>query len=245
MTVTVHPGGEGIAFRVGGQRVAADPANVVDTARCTLLGPVSTVEHLMAAFAGLEITDAEVELTAPEMPAMDGASLAFCTGLLSAGFDVIGSVSVQGPFARVFLQEDALKVAVSTGSGHWRYEFDTGDRWPGTLGYEAIDVVAAFPAEIAPARTFAFAEEVLALLELGFAKGLGPDTALVLGEEGYKGDPKFEDEPARHKLLDCLGDLYLTGIPVRALNVVAERSGHRSHVDAAKLLAAAVTLERT
>lgn len=244
VTVVVHPGGDGIGFTLNGHRVAADPANVVDTARCTLLGPVSTVEHLMAAFAGLEITDAEVELSASELPALDGASQTYCTGLLGAGFEVIGSLSVEGPFARVFLQEDALKVAVSTGAGHWRYEFDTGDRWPGTLGYEALDVVAAFPDQIAPARTFAFAEEVLALLERGFAKGLDPQTALVLGEEGYKGDPKFEDEPARHKLLDCMGDLYLTGIPMRALNVVAERSGHRTHIEAAKLLAEAVTLER-
>ena len=144
VTVRVHPGGDGIGFRVNGERVAADPANVVDTARCTLLGPVSTVEHLMAAFAGLEITDAEVELSAPEMPAMDGAAGAFYDGLVGVGCEAIGSLSIEGPFARVFLQEDALKIAVSSGTGHWRYTFDTGERWPGCLSFEALDVVAEF-----------------------------------------------------------------------------------------------------
>lgn len=244
VTVVVHPGDAGIGFRLDGRRVAADPANVVDTARCTLLGPVSTVEHLMAAFAGLEITDAEVELTASELPALDGASRAFADGLRVVGSEMIGSMSVEGPFARVFLQEENLKIAVSTGTGHWRFVFDCGDRWPHSQSFEALDVVEAFYEQISPARTFAFAEEVPALLERGLAKGLGLDTALILGEGGYQGPARFEDEPARHKLLDCMGDLYLTGIPVRALNVVAERSGHRSHVEVARLLAQAVTIER-
>ena len=61
VTVRVHPGGDGIAFRLGSERVPALPENVSDTFRCTRLGPVSVIEHLLAALAGLEITDAEIE----------------------------------------------------------------------------------------------------------------------------------------------------------------------------------------
>ena len=245
VVVHVHPGGDGLAFRLGDQRIAAIPDNVADTSRCTRLGPVSVIEHLLAALAGLEVTDAEIETTAPEMPALDGASRRYVDGLRQVGFETVGALNVEGPFARVFHHEDAIKVAVASGTGHWRYDFECGERWPGYQTYEALDVVEVFADEIAPARTFAFSEEILPLLELGYAKGLDPDTALILGEEGYKGEPKFHNEPARHKLLDCLGDLALAGVPARALNVVAERSGHRTNVETARLLAQAVTIERS
>lgn len=245
VVVHVHPGGDGIAFRIGEDRIPATPDNVTDTSRCTRLGPVSVIEHVLAALAGLEITDAEIETSAMELPALDGASKVYVDGLLRVGFETIGRLSVEGPFARVFLQEETIKVAIASGSGHWRYDFECGERWPGFQSFEVLDVVREFPDGIAPARTFAFSEEILPLLERGFAKGLDPDTALILGEEGYKGTPKFADEPARHKLLDCLGDLALAGVPARALDVVAERSGHRTNVDAARLLAQAVTIERS
>jgi len=242
--VSVHPGGDGIAFRFGTDRVPARAEHVTDTSRCTRLGPVSVIEHILAALAGLEITDVEIETTAAEMPALDGAAKLYVEGLVRVGTEAIGRLSVEGPFARVFLQEDSIKVAIASGTGHWRYDFDCGDRWPGFQMFEALDVVAEFSEGIAPARTFAFSEEILPLLDMGFAKGLGPDTALILGDEGYKGVAKFPDEPARHKLLDCLGDLALSEVPARALNVVAERSGHRTNIEAARLLAQAVTIER-
>ncbi len=69
--MVVHPSSEGICFRLGSDRISATPDNVTDTRRCTRLGSIGTVEHLMSAFAGLEITDAEVELDAPEVPGMD------------------------------------------------------------------------------------------------------------------------------------------------------------------------------
>src|SRR5437868_1120495 len=83
--VVVHPGEGGIWFRSGPERVAALPQNVSDTTRCTRLGPVSTIEHLMSAFAGLEITDAEVEVEGGELPAMDGSAAPFARRLLESG----------------------------------------------------------------------------------------------------------------------------------------------------------------
>ena len=73
---------------------------------------------------------------------------------------------------------------------------------------------------------------------MGLGRGLGADSAVILGDEGYKNAVRFEDEPARHKLLDLMGDLYLAGVPLRALNFVGERSGHRTHVRAAAMVSA-------
>ena len=234
--MTVHPGADGIAFRLGADRTLARPENVTDTMRSTKLGPVGTVEHLMAAFAGLEITDAEVELDAPELPGMDGSAEPYVRALLDAGFADGEEREMPSLYRRIFLQEGALCLSIGKGTGHGRFVYDLGARWPGAQTFEAADAVGAFPTEIAPARTMALLEEVPKLIELGLGQGLDAGSAVILGDEGYKNDVRFEDEPARHKLLDLMGDLYLAGVPLRALNFVGERSGHRAHVKAARMV---------
>jgi UDP-3-O-acyl-N-acetylglucosamine deacetylase len=238
--IVVRPSEDGIRFRYGSTSVAAKPENVTDTTRSTKLGEVGTVEHLMSAFAGLEITDAEVEVDAPELPGLTGSAAPYVKGFLDAGLVQIGQRELPPLFKRVFLQEEEVKIAASKGEGHWRYVYDTGERWPNEQPYEALDVVSAYASEIAPARTFVMAEEIPKIIELGLGRGLDESSALILGIEGYKNEPLWPDEPARHKLLDLLGDLYLSGVPVRALNVVAERSGHRTNVRAAAILAQSV-----
>jgi UDP-3-O-[3-hydroxymyristoyl] N-acetylglucosamine deacetylase len=234
--VRVHPGQDGIAFRTESGRWPALAENVSDTTRCTRLGEVSTIEHMMSALAGLEITDAEIEVEGAEMPALDGSSQGFVNGMLAVGLEQVGQAEVHLPFKRVFLQEEQIKIAIGKGEGHWKYTYDLGERWPGEQTFEAFNVVLEYRRDVAPARTFALAEEIPGILQMGLAKGLDQDTALILGIEGYKNDPRFDDEPARHKLLDLIGDLYLAGIPLRFLNVAAERSGHTSNVKAAVLL---------
>jgi UDP-3-O-[3-hydroxymyristoyl] N-acetylglucosamine deacetylase len=234
--MTVHPHDEGIVFRCGREEVRALPENVTDTTRHTRLGGIGTVEHLMSAFAGLEVTDALVELDAPELPGLDGSARPFVEGLVEAGFASGGERELPELFARVFLHEGPVRVAIARGDGHWRYEFSSGARWPGSQISEHLDVVERFPVEIAPARTFAFAEEVPALLQAGLGAGLDEKSALILDSTDYRGGSRFPDEPARHKLLDLIGDLYLSGVPLRALNVVAEQSGHRWNVEAAARL---------
>lgn len=239
--VQIHPGEKGIAFRRGPDRVQATPSNVTDTTRCTTLGPVGTIEHLMSALAGLEITDAEIEVDAPELPGLDGSALPYVSALSAAGFVDLGEKEIPELFSRVFFQDDLIKIAASKGSGHWRTVYSVHNRWPGTQAFEALDAVSAYVSEIAPARTFVLAEEIPMIIERGLGRGLDEQTALILGIEGYKNASRFEDEPARHKLLDLIGDLYLAGIPIRHLNVVGERSGHRTNVQAAALLAKAVS----
>jgi UDP-3-O-[3-hydroxymyristoyl] N-acetylglucosamine deacetylase len=238
--VVVRPSDSGIQFRRGATTTPARPENVTDTTRCTRLGEVSTIEHLMSAFCGLEITDADVEVQGIEMPGLDGSATGFVSGLTAAGFENIGEAEVGTPFSRVFIQEENVKIAIGRGSGHWRYVFEVPNRWPGEQAFDQEDIAAEYASEVAPARTFALAEEVPAILQAGLAKGLDDQSALILGIEGYKNDARFENEPARHKLLDLLGDLYLAGVPAKFLNVVAERSGHASNVRAAGLLAEAV-----
>lgn len=240
--VTIHPGENGIAFRLGSERTEAKAENVTDTTRSTKLGSVGTVEHLMSAFAGLEITDAEVEVSAPEMPGLDGSALPYVQALAEVGLTDLDTYELPELFKRIFVQQDHLKIAIAKGEGHWRYVYDTGTRWPHEQVFECPNVVESYSTEIAPARTFVLAEEIPMIIEHGLGKGLDEHSALILGIDGYKGTAQYPDEPARHKLLDLLGDLYLSGVPVRTLSVTAERSGHRANVQAAVLLAQTLAL---
>lgn len=235
----VHPGEKGIAFRQGTERLHAIPENVSDTTRCTRLGGIATVEHLMSALAGLGVTDAEVEVSGGELPALDGCALAFCRGLSIVGFEDLGEQAAKPPYSRVFHADEQVKISVSAGEGLWRYEFECGDRWPGSQHFE-FSFADDFAQEVAPARTFAFAEELEAVRAAGLGRGLDETTAFVIGEGAYLNDVRFPDEPARHKMLDLIGDLYLSGLPPRMLNVVSSRSGHRHNVAMAAKLRACV-----
>ena len=242
--LTIHPGENGIAFRYGSTRTEATPDNVTDTRRSTKLGEVGTIEHLMSALAGLEITDAEIELTAPEIPAMDGSSLPFCQGLRGVGMVELGEKELPSLYSRIFLQELPLKIAVGKGTGHWRYEYETGDRWPGSMHFESTSIIDAYETEIAPARTFVLTEELPMIEQYGLGKGLTRESVTILGEAGFDNEARFPDEPARHKLLDMLGDLYLSGIPARYLNVVGTRNGHTANVKMAAMMHQAVNTKK-
>ncbi|MEQ1820986.1 MAG: UDP-3-O-acyl-N-acetylglucosamine deacetylase [Fimbriimonadaceae bacterium] len=240
VSVKMRPGEAGIVFRCGSGKWEALPQNVTDTRLCTRLGDVSTIEHLMSALAGAEITDVDIELSAPELPALDGSALPFLQALNQASATIIGTRELPNLFTRVFVQQNDSKLAISRGGGHWRYVFETGDRWPGHQECEVPSLPVGYEREVAGARTFGFEEQIPELLAAGFAKGLNLETALILGTSGYNNDSKWPDEPARHKLLDAIGDLYLAGVPIRFLNVVAERTGHAATVQAANLLFQAV-----
>jgi UDP-3-O-acyl-N-acetylglucosamine deacetylase len=238
--VDVHPGENGIAFRHGTERVLAIPSNVTETTRCTKLGQISTIEHLMSALAALEITDVEIELTASELPAMDGSAKPFFERLVAAGVSDLGETESRKPFARLFLPDDGAKIAVGAGAGHWRYVYDAGERWPGRQSYESF--LSDYGTEIAPARTLVSSHQIEQAKQEGLGRGLTDKSVLIVGPIGYENEARFPDEIARHKMLDLIGDLYLSGIPIRLLNVVAERSGHRMNVQMAQMLIEATTV---
>ncbi len=97
--------------------------------------------------------------------------------------------------------------------------------------------------QIAPARTFGFLREVEALQKQGLALGGALDNALVIDETGYHNPARFEDEPLRHKLLDALGDLYLSGVYLHQFSLVAVKPGHALNVQLARQLAQALNAE--
>lgn len=232
----IHPSETGIFFRFGSDRIEARPDNVSDTRRCTRLGPISTIEHLMSAFAGLGITDAEVEVDSPELPGLDGSAAPWCSELVAVGFADLPEGDVVLPFARIFEKSESSSLAIGQGQGLWRYIFEGGARFPQGQDVTFAASTGDYGSEIAPARTIVFEDEIDAVRAAGLGRGLDESSVLVLGRAGYLNPARFPDEPARHKLLDAIGDLYLAGIPIHLLNVTAEASGHRANVAAAKKL---------
>lgn len=234
--VIVRPGDREIVFHHVGQNIEAIPENVAETERCTTLGTVRTIEHLMSALAGLEITDADIELIGDELPILDGGSHEYCAGLMDAGFAPLGIKSAAGLFGMINMHVGEQQMSISVGEGWWRYEFNCGARWPGKMDAEFQIDSATYVSEVAPANTFVFEEDIEAIQSAGFGQGGNEANTLVLGRDGYITSHRYENEPARHKLLDCIGDLYLAGVPPRFLNVVAHRSGHKLNVQAARRL---------
>ena len=242
--VTVEPASAGIRFNSGSGWILAEPNSVSRTDRCTCLGDISTVEHLMAAFAGCEITDADIHVIGGELPALDGSSKPYVDQFSEIGLETIGEIEFARPFSRIFVQEQETKLAISAGEGHWRYEFEIALAENGTMIFETANVRADFAEQIAPARTIAFEEQIEAARAAGLGRGLDENSVVVIGKSDYVYPARFSDEPARHKLLDAIGDLYLSGVPIGALNVVGVRSGHRFNVKAAERLRQAAEMVR-
>jgi UDP-3-O-[3-hydroxymyristoyl] N-acetylglucosamine deacetylase / 3-hydroxyacyl-[acyl-carrier-protein] dehydratase len=235
----------GIRFRrtdvEGSPEIPAILDNVVDVDRGTTLGVggvhVQTVEHLLSAFAGLQIDNALVEIEGPEPPAGDGSARHFVEILQSTS-----AVEQDAP-ARVFELTDPVAVE----EGDSRYVASSADAYEAsatirfdhpTIGRQFASVEVepeAFRREIAPARTFGFVKEVEELRARGLARGGSLDSAIVLTETGlHEGvELRFPDEFARHKLLDMIGDLSLLGGRLRA-QVIATRPSHRGNVALAR-----------
>jgi len=190
---------------------------------------VATVEHLMAALAGLGVDDAVIELDGPEAPAMDGSAAPFVELIVRAGLKTL-------PAARRFIQvlkpvtfEDgarraaflpALRPAIDV-------EIDFEDAAIGRQSFAFEIDPETFRTLVAPARTFGFRRDLAALLNAGLARGGSMENAVVL-DEGKVANPeglRFADEFVRHKVLDALGDLYLAGAPILGV-YRATRPGH-------------------
>jgi len=233
----VRPGSDGIAFSSAGERIAALAENVTDTKNTTTLGSIGMVEHIMAALAALEITDAEIEVVGPELPILDGSAKEYLDCLRAAGSETLGSKRHVHVFSRVNVQGEAEeRIGISAGTGRWRFDWERSGSWPGALSFEA-QLSEEFEAEIAPARTFCHEADIPLIQAAGLGKGGNQHNTLVIGADGYLTEYRFSDEPARHKLLDLIGDLMLSQVPPRFLNVVGERSGHRLNVAASARLA--------
>ncbi|MBA4291937.1 hypothetical protein C0431_03110 [bacterium] len=243
--VRIHAGRQGFRFLTDSGWIDAIPENVTDTSRCTRLGDVSTVEHVLSALAGMGITDADIEVSGGELPVADGCAEPFVQAILGARFQDVGQIEVEGPFARVFSQELPSKYAVGTGEGWWRAAYVREEEFVGRQEYEFQWSAERYSQEVAPARTFVLESELALAQSAGLGRGLDEASCLVVGSAGYGNVARFDDEPSRHKLLDLIGDLALAGVPVAHLDVVAEFTGHTLNVAVAKKLRDSVKVSRS
>lgn len=245
VSVSAKGSDQGIRFFDGSSWVAASPFEVTDTSRCTRLGTISTVEHLMSAFAAIGVTDADVVVSGGELPAAGGCSLPYVEAILAAKTEECGTLTVSGPFARIYIQEKPSKFSIGLGEGWWRSVYVREEEFIGTQEFEIALTLDAYIADIAPARTFVLEHEIEFAKQHGLGKGLDDSSCLGIGPAHYLNDARFPDEPVRHKLLDVIGDLYLTGVPIQHLDVMAEFTGHALNIAAAKKLAESVQIVRS
>ncbi len=239
------PESTGIIFEVANQgrteRIPALAEYVVETRRGTTLGigrtRLATVEHLMAALWGAGVDNCLVRVQGTEIPVMDGSALPFLELIEGAGL-------VKQEASRKLLRlSEPLEVRADEAFIHiepaltasFEYRFESPLAWLGVVEASYRPCEASFGQQVAPARTFGLESEAKALIESGLARGASLENVLVLGEEGYVNEPRLANEVAAHKLLDLVGDLYLTGAFVEA-RVTAGRSGHTLHTQAALAL---------
>jgi len=212
--------------------IKADIDHVVDVRRGTTLGAngarVLTVEHVLAAIAGLEIDNVFVELDANEPPVGDGSSKPFVETLLEG---VICEQDTAREYIEIeeaitFRDKDRIITVLPWNELRLSVTADYAHRAIGTQ-YRSISVrQQEFAQEIASARTFCFLHEVEALKEQGLIKGGSLENAVVIGTESILNeDLRFPDEFVRHLILDLLGDLTLLGKPLKG-HVIAIKPGH-------------------
>lgn len=195
--------------------------HVVDTRLCTVLGngagvTVSTVEHLMAALAGLGIDNAEIRVNGPELPIMDGSSVAFVEALTTAGvvaqgtprsrLRVLETVTVRDGDSEATLRPAPQGLSIDAA-------IDFESAAIGRQRFFSVVTPAVFREHMARARTFGFRHEVEGLRAMGLARGGSLDNAVVVDGDTVMNPEglRHEDEFARHKALDALGDLALAG----------------------------------
>ena len=190
---------------------------------------VATIEHLMAALAGCEIDNALVEISGPEVPVMDGSAAPFVMLIECAGAQEQDAPRRAVRIKRsVDVGDEAAGIGLAPAndfSVDFEIDFDCA-----AINETALDirlVNGTFKDQISRARTFGFLEDIARLRSAGLALGGSLDNAVVvdgekiLNEEGLR----FDDEFVRHKILDCVGDLYLAGGPILG-RVMANKSGH-------------------
>lgn len=236
----VNPGDQGIVFIHQRNKILASPYNVTSTENCTAIGGIRMIEHMMSALAGLGITDAEIVVDGEELPILDGSSKEYVEGFLSVESLPLKKFRAFSLYQRVFFRDHNAEIAISFGEGRWKYCFEKQDRWPGEQVFGIKLSKESYVSDVASARTFILEEDIAPVVAAGLGKAATTENTLILLQNGYKTEPRFLDEPARHKLLDCIGDLALVGVPVRYLNVTAQRSGHKHNVEAAKQLSQVV-----
>ena len=232
------PAGLGVVFRrvdLDGYEVEATGRNVAKVSYATSLMKkgvlISTTEHLLAAFMGIGLDNAIVELDNLELPILDGSAKPFVDMVLKAGLRRQRRRRTYLSIRRELeLREGDKFIAVYPHAGYSvSYHIDFAHPLVGNETLEIALSNGAFQREIAPARTFGFLHEAQAMRNMGLIRGASEENAIVLTRDGITNPPlRYADEFVRHKVLDLIGDLALLGKQVRG-RVVADRAGHAMH----------------
>ena len=209
--------------------------NVVDTRLCTVLGndhgvTIGTVEHLLAAIRSCGVDNLLIELSGDEVPILDGSCLPLIEMIKKGGV-----ISQRLPRFGIWIerqievrQGERYAVLSPSSVPQITVEIDFPNTTIGSqcVSVEMIDNV--FEKEIAPARTFGFANELDQLREQGLALGGSTRNAVLVSDQGVVNEEglRFSDEFARHKILDCLGDLALAEAPIFG-HLFTHKPGHR------------------
>jgi len=205
---------------------------------------VRTVEHLLAALVGMGVDDVLIEIDGPEVPLLDGSAKGWAEAIANAG------ITPQPGFAEscqpaselsapLTLQVgDAFVTAVPSKTLRFSYGIDFPQAAIGNQWHSLELTPESFAQEIAPARTFGFAAQIEQLKAMGLIQGGSLDNALVCDGASWLNPPlRFANEPARHKLLDLVGDLSLLGQLPRA-HFLAYKASHTLHTQFARQLQA-------
>ena len=234
------PPGSGIIFGdiSSGKTIPAQLENVQSTDYSTCLkkglASVATIEHIMAVLHMYRITNLLIKV-GDEAPVMDGSAKDFCALIEDGEFEeqdgIYDEIVIDKTYTFGSEDEGGPRISIEpseifTVSYHMDY--------PEPIGTQDYTFVfkgeASFKNEIAPARTFGFMEDVAQLTKMGFASGGKLDNFILLGDKKVLNTKlRFEDEFARHKILDILGDFYLLGKPIRG-HIKAHLTGHTQNI---------------
>lgn len=226
-------------------RVPVSPALRLDMPRRTSLEwrgvRVEMVEHILAALAGLRVDNCDVWVNAAEMPGVDGSALPFVEAI-----DTAGTIEQDAPVRQLRVDrvtrvgdEQCWIEARPARSAGLSVTFDLNYEHHAAIGRQVYQVdvnPSSFRHELAPCRTFIVEEVARAMVAQGVGLRVTPLDLLIFGPTGpIDNELRFADECVRHKVLDVIGDLALTGCEVDA-EIIAYRTGHRHHAELARRL---------
>ncbi|MCA1685966.1 MAG: UDP-3-O-acyl-N-acetylglucosamine deacetylase [Planctomycetia bacterium] len=237
----------------GRPAVRAQIANVIPRQRRTTVqrgeAVIEMVEHVMAALAGLQVDNCEIEIDAPETPGCDGSSRAFAEAIAAAG-----TVEQKRERPRLVIDRPVtvrdgravLSARPGPGSGYvLSYHLDYGNNPIGKQSLSLNVSPGTFAAELASSRTFLLEAEAQALRRAGIGARASESDLLIFGAGGPIGNTlRFPDECARHKILDMVGDLGLLEMDIVG-HVVADRSGHQLNAELVRALIASAGSDRS
>ena len=251
ITIAPAPANSGIAFRINGhgEPVPATAESVVNSHYATTVGRngtrVQTVEHLMAAAAGLGLDNLFIDVDGPEIPATDGSAKPFVTLLMHAGR------TEQSAQRRPIV----IPYPISAGNGgRWiqivpsdvfriSYTLDNDHPAIGTQALTCAPTERMFIEDFAPARTYGFLKDLGAMRKHGLARGASLENAIGVGKRGVINGLRYRDEFVRHKVLDLIGDLALLGRPLIG-HVIARNAGHAINFELVVAIQRTLGLER-